>query len=262
MVPIANPLSETFAVLRPSSLPTLLDAVAHNRRREQRDVRLFEIGARFSAGAGETRSVACVWTGTATGPHWSAEEREVDFFDMKGLVERICEGLMAETQIEPTTEPWLVRGRSASIRTNGGGVGLFGQLTAELAEKHGLPSGDAIYVAELDLDALERSARSRVLQVDPLPRFPSITRDISILVDDSLAASEIRDTIRGAASATLAHVREFDRYQGKGVPQGKVSLSLRLTFRSADRTLTDAEVQASMDGVLAALKARHSAVQR
>ena len=93
-------------------------------------------------------------------------------------------------------------------------------------------------------------------------RFPSVARDISILVDEALPAAAIRQTIRQAASATLIRVREFDRYQGKGIPDGKVSLSLRLTFRSPDRTLTDAEVQSAMDDVLTGLRSRHDAVQR
>ena len=90
-------------------------------------------------------------------------------------------------------------------------------------------------------------APGRDLRVEPLPRYPSVTRDISVLVDDTLAAAALRDTIRDAAPSTLVRVVEFDRYQGKGIPDGKVSLSLRLTFRSSDRTLTDAEVQAAMD---------------
>jgi phenylalanyl-tRNA synthetase beta chain len=117
-------------------------------------------------------------------------------------------------------------------------------------------------VAEIDLDAIDGSARDGELRVEPLPRYPSVTRDISILVDDTLSAAEVRRTIREAAPPALAHVREFDRYQGKGIPDGKVSLSLRLTFRSLDRTLTDAEVQSAMEGVVAALKERHGAVQR
>ena len=89
-----------------------------------------------------------------------------------------------------------------------------------------------------------------------------MTRDISILIDAALPSQTIRTTVREAAPATLTTVREFDRYQGKGVPEGKVSLSLRLVFRSSDRTLTDAEVQTAMDAVIAALKERHDAVQR
>jgi len=101
-----------------------------------------------------------------------------------------------------------------------------------------------------------------VTRVVPLPRFPSVTRDIAILVNDTLAAADLRATIRRAAPATLTDVREFDRYQGKGVPEGKVSLAVRLTFRAADRTLTDGEVQTAMDAIVRALSTEHGAIQR
>jgi phenylalanyl-tRNA synthetase beta chain len=98
--------------------------------------------------------------------------------------------------------------------------------------------------------------------VEPLPRYPSITRDISILVADTLAAGTVRRTVQDNAPDTLVRVSEFDRYQGKGIPEGRVSLSLRLTFRAPERTLTDSEVQRAVDAVLGSLKERHAAVQR
>ncbi len=261
IVAIANPLSETFAVLRPSALPGLIDAVAHNRHRQQRDVRLFEIGARFSSGDGERRAVACVWTGSAAAEHWTGGARDVDFFDMTGVVERVCEAAGATVDTVACREPWLAPGRAAEVRAKNIRVGVLGQLAAEVAAAHDLPS-DPVYVAEIDLNALEILGGAREVRVEPLPRFPSVTRDISVLVDDTLAAAVVRDTIRKAGPPTLVRVVEFDRYQGKGVPDLKVSLSLRLTFRSPERTLTDAEVQAEMDQVLAALKTHHGAVQR
>ena len=262
LVPIANPLSENFAVLRPSALPSLVDAVAHNRRREQRDVRLFEIGARFSRSAGERRSIACAWTGAASSEHWSAGARDVDFFDMKGVVERIGDALRLRVTTGAHREPWLNPGRSASVIASGTRIGVMGQLSASIAEAHGLPANDPVYVAEIDLDAAEAMAPQDEPRVEPLPRYPSVTRDISILIDAALPSESVRATIREAAPQTLTHIREFDRYQGKGVPDGKVSLSLRLTFRASDRTLTDAEVQSAMERVVAALKEKHAAVQR
>jgi phenylalanyl-tRNA synthetase beta chain len=262
LVPIANPLSENFAVLRPSVLPGLVDAVAHNRRREQRDIRLFEIGARFSQGDGERRAIACAWAGAAQGEHWSGTARPADFFDMKAVVERVSEAVGAQIHTVPSHEAWLTPGRRAAVMANGTRVGAIGQLAASVADSHGLVSTDSLYVAELDLDALEAAAAGRPLRVQPLPRYPSVTRDISILVDHTLAAADIRATVRDAAPAILVRVVEFDRYQGKGVPEGKVSLSLRLTFRSSDRTLTDAKVQAAMDAIMTSLKNRHAAVQR
>jgi len=262
LVPIANPLSENFAVLRPSALPGLVDAVTHNRRREQRDVRLFEVGARFSRSDGERRSLACAWTGAATAEHWSGGARDVDFFDMKGLAERIGDALRLEVTTETHRENWLVAGRSAAVVAGGTRVGVIGQLTPAVAEAHGLPSNDPVYVAEIDLDAADAIAPKDEGRVEPLPRYPSVSRDISILIDATLPADAVRATIREAAPRTLVQIREFDRYQGKGVPEGQVSLSLRLTFRASDRTLTDAEVQSAMDAILAALKDRHAAQQR
>jgi phenylalanyl-tRNA synthetase beta chain len=262
LVPIANPLSENFAVLRPSALPSLVDAVAHNRRREQRDVRLFEVGARFSRTTGERRSLACAWTGAAGAEHWSGGAREVDFFDMKGIVERIGDSLRLELTTATHGETWLVAGRSAAVMAGGTRVGVMGQLAPAIAEAHGLPSNDPVYVAEIDLDTADAVAPAEEARVEALPRYPSVTRDISILIDATLPADSVRATIRDAAPPTLVQVREFDRYQGKGVPEGQVSLSVRLTFRASDRTLTDAEIQTAMDAILAALRDRHAAQQR
>ena len=261
IVPIANPLSENFAVLRPSALPGLVDAVAHNRRRERRDVRLFEIGARFSRTSGERRALACAWTGLAASEHWSGAARDVDFFDMKAVVERVCEVAGVAVDTTPHQARWLVPGRSAAVTANGTHIGILGELARAITDAHGLP-GDAVYVADLDLDALEQAGAGRQVRIEPLPRYPSVTRDISVLVGDALPAAAVRKTIRDAAPPALVRVIEFDRYQGKGIPEAKVSLSLRLTFRSSDRTLTDAEVQAAMDSVLAALRAQHGATQR
>jgi len=261
-VPIANPLSESFAVLRPSLLPGLVDAVAHNRRRQRADVRLFEIGARFTVSAGERRAVACACTGAAAPEHWSGASRPMDFFDLKGVVERVGEAFGLDIHTAPCDHAWLADGRRAAATADGAPVGVFGELAGSVADAHGLARGEPVYVAELDLDELERLSAGRAFRVEPLPRYPSVARDISILIADTLPAKEVRRTIREAAPPTLVRVAEFDRYQGKGIPADSVSLSLRLTFRSSDRTLTDAEVQTAMDAVMAALRDRHGAIQR
>jgi phenylalanyl-tRNA synthetase beta chain len=261
LVAIKNPLSDNFAVLRPSALPGLLDAVAHNRHREQRDIRLFEIGNRFTTTTGERRALACAWTGMVGGDHWAGAGRTVDFFDMKGVVERISSALGLDSRTESHQEPWLVPGRAAAVMAAGERIGVLGQIAPAVAERHGLDPGVVVYIAEVDLDAADRLSADAI-HMEPLPKYPSVTRDISIVVEDTLPAAAIRRTVRDAAPPTLVRVREFDRYQGKGVPDGKVSLSLRLTFRSPERTLTDSEVQNAMERVLAALREAHGAVQR
>ena len=260
IVPIKNPLSEVFAVLRPSVLPGLVAAVAHNRRREQRDVRLFEIGARFSRSRGERRALAFAWTGAVGADHWSGGTRAIDYFDVQGVVERVAMALRVDVRMEAIAEPWLVPGRGAAIVADGIRLGAMGLLVSSIVEQHELSASDAIFVAEIDLDSVPPLDDD--LQVVTLPRHPSMTRDISVLVADTLAAGTVRQTVQENAPDTLVRVSEFDRYQGKGIPEGQVSLSLRLTFRAPDRTLTDDEVQKAMDDVLAALKDRHSAVQR
>jgi phenylalanyl-tRNA synthetase beta chain len=262
IVPIQNPLSETFAVLRPSALPGLLDALAHNRRREQRDVRLFELGNVFSKTAGERQSLALAWTGGSDAPHWSGAVADVTFFDMKGTLDRVCRALSITVTAVPHVERWLVPGQAAALMSGDRQIGVFGRLPKTLAERHGLPGDDAVFVGDLDLDAAGTAGVSPTLRVVPLPRYPSVTRDVAVLVSDTLPAAELRATIRRAGPASLADVREFDRYQGKGVPDGKVSLALRLTFRAADRTLTDGEVQSAMDAIVKALASEHNAVQR
>jgi phenylalanyl-tRNA synthetase beta chain len=263
LVAIANPLSENFGVLRPSVLPGLVSAVAYNRHREQRDIRLFEIGARFTRSAGERRAIAAAWAGATGGDHWGGGTRPVDFFDIKGVAERILFALNLQAGTEPAADAWLVPGRAAVLtHDNGTRIGHLGQLSPAIAEQHGLSPADSVYVVEVDLDAADAAAAIGTTAVEALPRFPSVARDISVLLDESLRAAQVRQTIRDAAPATLIRVREFDRYQGKGVPEGKVSLSLRLTFRSPDRTLTDAEVQRAMDDIMQTLRGKYGAIQR
>jgi phenylalanyl-tRNA synthetase beta chain len=259
---IANPLSEKFAVLRPSLLPGLLDSCAHNRRHGRKDVRLFETGSLYTA-AGEERAAALAWCGAASAPHWSATSGSVDFFDVKGAVELLCAAFGIHAADFVTSErPFLARGRAADVRAGATRLGTVGQLSPAIAEARGFPVGEDIYVAEIDVDALGTAASGEDMRAVSLPRFPSIVRDVSILVDEVLPAAAVRGTIRAAASSTLASVVEFDRYKGKGVPDGRVSLSIRLTFRAPDRTLTDDEAQEATERIVEALRATHGAQQR
>jgi len=266
IVAVANPLSEKFSVMRPSLLPGLVDAAAHNRRREHADVRLFETGTRFGVAA-ERREVAGVWCGSGTSPHWSGGMRPADFYDVKGAVEAVGSAFGLTLEFEPASVPYLVDGRSATvsfaIRENmSRRFGLLGQIDPRILEARGFPSGDELWAFELELDALGVLGDGDDLRAESLPRFPSIVRDLSILVDTTLPAAAVRGTIRSSGPSTLVHAIEFDRYRGKGVPEGRVSLSLRLTFRSPERTLTDAEVDTAMDGIVKALAETHGAQRR
>jgi phenylalanyl-tRNA synthetase beta chain len=260
-VPIAYPLSEKFAVLRPSLLPGLVDAIAYNCRRERKDVRLFEIGSRFSAESGEHRTLAFGWSGAGAPEHWSGGMRAVDVFDVKGVAERVAFALRVPVRFVPTVVPFLVEGRAAAVMHGDAEIGVVGQLAASVAHARDLPAGEEVYLAEFDLDRMPRQAPADV-RVEPLPRYPSVGRDLSIVVAETLPAEAVRGTIVAAAPSTLVAVREFDRYKGKGIPEGQVSMSFHLTFRAAERTLTDAEVQQAMDAIVDALGREHNAVRR
>jgi phenylalanyl-tRNA synthetase beta chain len=265
-VALANPLSEKFAVMRPSLLPGLVAAVGHNRRHGRRDIQLFEIGTRFSQ-HGESRALGLAWTGLATSDHWSGARRDADFFDIKGVVEGIAGRFDATLDVEVPAEGSvphrvLAPGRAAVVRRGHDLVGWLGQLQSAVSDQHEVPVNDVVWVAELDLERLAPAGTSSARRATPLPRYPSAVRDIALLVDESLSAATVRGTIRSHAPETLVHVVEFDRYQGTGIPDGKVSLALRLTFQSAERTLTDAEVESATTGVVELLARECGAVRR
>ena len=265
IVALRNPLSEKGAVLRPSLVPGLVDSLIHNRRRERQDIRLFEVGSHFRHGAGETPALALAMTGDAVARHWSGAERKTDLFDLTGVLARLCEGFGAVATFEPDTAGHLVPGRTASVRLRVADtttvLGTVGQLDPRLANARGLTGSDAVYVAEIDLRPLTTGAFDHV-QATPVPRYPSITRDLSVEIDDALPAGRVRDTIREAAGPALVSIKEIDRYQGPDIAGGAVSLSMRLTFRAPDRTLTDTEVRSATDDVVRALARNHQAKLR
>ena len=264
-IAISNPLNDRFDTLRPTLIGGVVDSVSHNRRHGRESVALFEIGTRFSA-AGETHAVAMAWTGPVGRVQWSAPPRAADLYDATGAVQLLCDALGTPVRFEPASEPFLVDGQTAAvIIVSGKRAGIVGQLTAADVSARGLPKQDRVFVAELDLDTLAAARPAVDEAARPLPRDPFVVRDLSIVVPDALPAAIIRGTIQAASRglpAPLVAVDVFDRYQGKGVPERSVSLSLRLTFQADDRTLTDAEVQHSFDAVLAALARAHGAVQR
>ena len=224
VVPLRNPLSERGAVLRPSLLPGLVDAVVHNRRRERHDVRLFEIGSRFRRGGGETPALGIAVTGAAAAAHWSAPARPADLFDLTGTVARLCSGFGLEASFEPAAAGHLVPGQTARVYLRAGtdrvGLGEAGRLDPGFAAARGMTGADAIYVAELDLRRLDPGALDR-LRAAPVPRYPSVTRDISIEIDDALPAARVRDTIRAAAGPTPGRGRRSRPLRGIGGRGGR-----------------------------------------
>jgi phenylalanyl-tRNA synthetase beta chain len=219
-------------------------------------VRLFETGTVFSRSRGERPYAGWVLSGSR-GAHWSGNAGPLGFSDTKGLAELLASSAgRAIGVVSGDDLPWLVRGQAARLLVGDEPAGWVGRIAG------GDLTADPVFAGEIDLEILGLGAARAAAKIAALPRYPSIVRDLSILVDERLPAVDVRGTIRSSAPAALVSVHEFDRYQGAGVPAGQVSLSLRLTFRDRDRTLTDAEVQQAIDAIVGALERDHRATLR
>jgi phenylalanyl-tRNA synthetase beta chain len=259
---LQNPLTEEQVVLRGSLLqPGLLQALATNLRHGRRDVAIFEIGRVFRRGAelaDERRQLAVLMAGQAGG-HWSGKARPVDVFDAKGLVEAIGRRLGAALRVEQREAVAVLHpGQSGVVLLGDRPIGHLGALHPDTRQQWDLREGAV--VLEIEIEPL-LEAEVPVVRTTSLPRFPAVTRDLSLLVDASTTASALEAAVREAAGPGLVSLRVADRYEGPPVPEGKVSLMLSLTLQDPSRTLTGDEVQAVVERVRAALL-RHGAQVR
>lgn len=249
LVRLANPLSSDMNALRPSLLPGLLDSLRHNVNRRQPDAALFEIGRVFTTVDGRTkeeRRVALALTGRRAPAFWSGDDRDakLDAMDLKGVVEHLVEhfGLRGVT-FGKRAESTALFLESAAV-TLGGKVALgeLGQLQPALAKQY--DQRDAVWLAELSLDQL-LARRNPARAFKALPQFPAIRRDVALLVGDAVTHEAVLAAVRQAKPANLESVELFDVFRGRNVPEGQKSLAYAFTYRAADRTLTDAEVNAA-----------------
>ncbi|HEY1588259.1 MAG TPA: phenylalanine--tRNA ligase subunit beta, partial [Rhodanobacter sp.] len=228
LVPLANPLSADLAIMRPSLLPGLVEALRHNRARQQERVRLFEVARVFAAGdpPAETPSVAIVAGGNARGEQWGEPSRQLDFHDLKGDLDALIAwgGEPQRWSVHADGLPaWLHPGRGARVTRDGNTVGYLGALHPLLART--LDLGPDVHVLEL---ALEPLLARRLPQARPVPRFPAVRRDIAMDLPEEISWSQIEQTVRGSLGARLQELRLFDRYSGKGVEAGRKSLAMGL----------------------------------
>ena len=265
-VALANPLSSDMNVLRPSLLPGLLDALRHNVSRQNCDLALFEVGRVFQpgpAGATETRRVAFALTGRRQPVFWSGENREAcfDLFDLKGMLEEFLDqlGLRGLSWGKRAPGPALYL-ESASLLLGGKlPLGELGQLSPVIARRYDLR--DPVLLAELDLtQLLARRATGRSFKA--LPAFPTIRRDVAMVVPEAITHDGVLGAIRQAKAPNLESVELFDVFRGKNIAEGHKSMAYALTYRSAEKTLTDVEVNTAHERVIARLRQDLQAVIR
>ena len=255
-VMLANPLSADLSAMRTTLLPGLLRAVRHNLHRQQDRLRFFETGVVFRGELptlAQTPMLGLALCGRALPEQWAAlpPGRQVDFFDLKGVVEGLLalRGQNAEpVQCEVGTHPALHPGQAAVLRFADGQQGWLGALHPRVARA--LELDVPVFVAELPADVLQLGGLPRYRG---LSRYPSVRRDLALLVADAVSAAAVVATIRRQAEGLLQDVIVFDEYRGEGVPEGFRSLAVGLTMQDSARTLTDEDGESVVERILSAL---------
>ena len=263
---LANPIIEDAAWMRSTLLPGLLSSLRHNLNHGIRDVRLFEIGRIFS-GLGdqelpqERLALALIATGGAVEENRAQPERELDFFDVKGALEAAVDWMnLSPLRFSQASVRHLRPGQTARLQlADGTDVGSMGRLAEQVAASYKFRQ--PVYVLELDLSAL-LSGPAKAIQYSPLPRYPSVTRDISLLVDRTVSLDEIFAAVDNQHVADCRSVKLVGTFEGGNIQSSKRSVTLRLEYRSDERTLRDEEVEEYHSRVTAALLETFAAEQR
>jgi phenylalanyl-tRNA synthetase beta chain len=276
VVQTLKPISEAMAALRPRLLPGALEAMRFNRNRGQETLRFFEFGhvfrksapgdqkgSAYVPGYAEHEALLVALRGPAQTAGWNSAARNADFYDAKGIVERLLADLrIANVQGEPFG-PGADLNFDYGLRfATGGGdpLGVVGEVEGDTAA--GFDLEGAVFAAELRWEALvEVAAPREERRYAPPRRFPAVERDLAVVVAEQTPAEAVRRTIERAAGALLQSARLFDLYAGEGVDKGRKSLAFALRFQ-ADRTLEDAEVDAEVERIVSSLKDEHDAELR
>ncbi|HDF6936830.1 TPA: phenylalanine--tRNA ligase subunit beta [Staphylococcus aureus] len=253
-IDLLMPMSEAHASLRQSLLPHLIEAASYNVARKNKDVKLFEIGNVFFAnGEGELPDQVEYLSGILTGDYvvnqWQGKKETVDFYLAKGVVDRVSEKLNLEFSYRRADIDGLHPGRTAEILLENKIVGFIGELHPTLAADNDLKR---TYVFELNFDAL-MSVSVGYINYQPIPRFPGMSRDIALEVDQNIPAADLLSTIHAHGGNILKDTLVFDVYQGEHLEKGKKSIAIRLNYLDTEETLTDervSKVQAEIEAAL------------
>ena len=256
---IMNPISQELSEMRKSLIPSLAKNVKLNLSRQNQDVRLFESGKVFYPKdmdqlPNEVKKFAAIATGKRAPEIWGGEK--FDFFDIKSVLERSLEVLSVDSRIEfGSVSPdhgFLWPGKSSALLVDGSVLGVVGELHPHLLEN--LEIGESVYVLELDLSLLSVVYTSFERKFSPLPKFPSLRRDIALVVDEMVPVREILSIIKKANSGIIENAWVFDVYRGNSLDEGKKSVALSLILRSSEKTLTDEDANRVQQDVLKSLE--------
>ncbi|UOE75626.1 phenylalanine--tRNA ligase subunit beta [Parageobacillus thermoglucosidasius] len=262
---LALPMSEERSVLRQSLIPHLLEVASYNRARQVENIAVYETGAVYLASGenelpSEKERLAGIITGVWHAHLWQGEKKAVDFYVAKGILDGLFEllGLTNRIEYKQAKREHMHPGRTADILLDGKTVGFVGQLHPVVQKEYDLKE---TYVFELALADL-LNADVEDIRYAPIPRFPSIARDIALVVDENVVAGELQKAIIEAGGSLLKEVSIFDVYKGDRLPDGKKSIAFSLRYYDPERTLTDEEVTAVHEKVIQAVKQQFGATLR
>ncbi|RJP24622.1 MAG: phenylalanine--tRNA ligase subunit beta [Candidatus Omnitrophota bacterium] len=253
---LLNPIKSNEAVMKTTLLPALLQCAKHNMAHQNSDFGLFEFARRYLPANGEVEekhTLAAVIVGNP-GSGWRNSKTEMDFFDLKGVVE----GMLKISELRRyrllAGPKCLHPKRGAVIEEKKHVIGYFGELHPAVAEQYELTG--RVLVFEIDLHPLSDALRASAIKYRPFSAFPAIKRDLALLVPQEITSRQVEDIIRKESGEILEELALFDYYRGKQVPQGKVSLAFRMTYRSAVETLKEETIDAVCDTILTRLQSK------
>ena len=260
LVSLLDPMTEERNTLRHSILPSLLKIYEYNKARSNKDVAIFEIGKAFykkQEEYGETNKIAALMTGDF---YLGVDnKKQVDFYILKGIVEELLDYLgysnrysfaIKEDKLPDEVHP----GQAALISVNNDIVGLIGRV-------HPVLEKEPVYVFEIDLDKLLDKKVGK-MKYKEISKFPSVKKDLAVVVDKNITSEEIATIIKKAGGSSLSRIEVFDVYTGKGIEENKKSIAYSLTFEKMDRTLTDEEINESIEKIVEMLNKKHGATLR
>ncbi len=249
MAKLANPISKDLSVMRRSLWPGLLKTASQNLSRQRNRMRLFEMGAQFSVVANsivETRVLAGLVAGSLWPEHWDFDATAADFFDIKADIEAIFQltGRLDELQFSPAEHPALRPGQTAHLRLAGERIGWLGALHPGLEHRLELRTNVILFALRL-----EETLHSALPNFRAYSKFPSVRRDIAVVVDENISVDRIIENVRENAGDMLQNVKIFDVYRGKGIDSRLKSVALGLILQDTSRTLTDADADRMVSAV-------------
>jgi len=258
---VANPMTADQEYLRPILRAGLLAIFSANRRHENGDIRIFELGKVFLPRPRDLPDEREMLCGILAGPRvkksWHDEAEPVDFFETKGLVEGVLSQLGIDARFEKHSDESLHPNRQAAIVVAGNRLGVIGELHPKVLQAFDI--SESVYLFEMDIKALLPFTRGHK-KFQPIPRFPAVLRDIALVVDSGITHQQILDIIKGFP--LVSQVTLFDVYSGEQIPPGKKSLAYRIAFQSSDHTLTDEEADKVQQQILSKLSSKLGATLR